>query len=140
MSTRSITTFLDRDGDVVARMYRHCDGYPTGHGAELAAFLTGRRVVNGIESGDRDGKASNGVGCLAATVIAHFKEGIGDIYLVPIGRSWCEEYTYTVTATAAGSLHLTVVGRDTLYAGPPEGFDGAKAEALENIDFDTEAR
>ena len=32
----------------VCNMYRQFDGYPTGHGAELAEFLNGGRLVNGL--------------------------------------------------------------------------------------------
>jgi hypothetical protein len=50
------------------------DGYPDGHGQELADFLDGFKIVNGISTEDRDfPKVANGMGCLAAQVIAHFK-------------------------------------------------------------------
>lgn len=38
MSTRSITHFV-MDGVIVARIYRHCDGYPSGAGTDLYRFL-----------------------------------------------------------------------------------------------------
>jgi len=40
MSTRSTTHFVDGPNmDPTAIIYRHSDGYPTGHGADLLAFF-----------------------------------------------------------------------------------------------------
>tara|TARA_R100001244_G_scaffold19330_4_gene19895 strand:- start:29 stop:484 length:456 start_codon:yes stop_codon:yes gene_type:complete len=111
MSTRSLTRVIDRqegldfaDGHEhleksYINMYRHYDGYPKGHGVELAEFLRDFRVVNGLGS-PRDKKIANGTGCLAAQIVAHFKTEPGQIYLYPCndgeeGVSW-EDYTYTV--------------------------------------------
>jgi hypothetical protein len=78
-------------------MYRHYDGYPEGHGIELAEFLRDFRVVNGLGSKD-EAKIANGYGCLAAFMVAHFKQDIaGQIYLYECDDkdSW-ENYIYTV--------------------------------------------
>lgn len=77
-------------------MYRQYDGYLSGHGAELAEFLQDFTVVNGYNSGTPK-RSANGMGCLAAQLIAHFKDGIGNIYIHEPNDSDCgEEYTYTV--------------------------------------------
>ena len=55
-------------------MYRQYDGYLSGHGAELAEFLQGFNIVNGIRLGTPK-RTANGMGCLAAQLIAHFKDG-----------------------------------------------------------------
>lgn len=39
MSTRSTTHFIGSGGRLVANIYRHSDGYPEGHGADLSRFL-----------------------------------------------------------------------------------------------------
>lgn len=78
-------------------MYRHYDGYPGGHGIELAEFLRDFRVVNGLGS-KNEAKIANGYGCLAAFMVAHFKKDIaGQIYLYECDEkdSW-ENYIYTV--------------------------------------------
>lgn len=54
-------------------MYRQYDGYPSGHGQELADYLKTFRITNGI-SGDPINTA-NGMACLAAQIVAHFKGG-----------------------------------------------------------------
>lgn len=100
MGTRCLTAFVDADGTEICRMYRQFDGYPEGHGRELVAFLTGRYLVNGFTREDEaGGKAANGMGDLAAQVVAHFKvkEPIGFFYLYPPNTEGVgEEFVYTV--------------------------------------------
>lgn len=97
MGTRSLTVIQD-DGVDLVTIYRQFDGYPTGMGADLKAFLKGMRVINGI-SGQEAGEAANGMGCLAAQLIQHLKTdaGIGGIYIYPAGSTDCgEEFRYTI--------------------------------------------
>lgn len=78
MGTRSLTYVYEGKKPVVC-LYRHYDGYPTGHGAELAEFLMGYDIVNGF--GEKRAKLANGMGCLAAQMVAHFKTETGNFYL-----------------------------------------------------------
>jgi len=104
MGTRSLTrvfnTYKDEKKnkqvkEQLVNMYRQYDGYPEGHGTELADFLKGGRVVNGI--GGKDTNVFNGAGCLAAQMVAHFKDGAGGIYIEPITAKNCgQEYEYEV--------------------------------------------
>jgi len=71
MGTRSLTFVYDERGDAIINLYRQYDGYPSGHGAELAEFLAGKRIVNGL-AGDTS-MVFNGMGCLAASLVANFK-------------------------------------------------------------------
>ena len=50
MGTRSLTYVYDNDDVPVVCMYRQFDGYPTGHGSELAHFLVPFKIVNGISA------------------------------------------------------------------------------------------
>lgn len=102
MGTRSLTfVYTDhRDGsdcEPIINMYRQFDGYPEGHGLELAEFLNSfDEVVNGIPLGDNR-KVANGMGCLAAQMIAHFKDGVGGIYIYPVTTKDCwQDYEYHV--------------------------------------------
>ena len=96
MGTRSLTVF-GKGVDEIVVMYRQMDGYPTGHGQELAEFLDGFTVVNGYSFADNR-KIANGLNCLAAQVIAHFKNGVGGFYLYPANTRDCwEEYIYIVS-------------------------------------------
>ena len=94
MGTRSLTFVYEGEKPIV-NMYRQFDGYPSGHGAELAEFLNGGKLVNGLGN---ETKVFNGMGCLAAQMVAHFKDGPGGFYLHACNLkqdSW-QEYEYHV--------------------------------------------
>ena len=129
MSTRAITEFIDH-GEVVARIYKHGDGYPTWWGQELADFLKGINIVNGISITRDRPKEANGMGCLAAQFIAEVKDGIGSVYLVALGdNDWDADYNYKVYMEASRiilSAHSS--SGKLLFQGSPKTFDGSKVE------------
>lgn len=104
MGTRSVTIIKDADDGELVRIYRQHDGYPTGHGIELAK-LCDVKLTNGI-AGDSRGTA-NGMGCLAAQIIMGLKQAVvseyrptpvGSIYIEKTGgdvNDWAE-YVYEV--------------------------------------------
>jgi hypothetical protein len=83
----------------VVCMYGQFDGYPSGYGADLADFLHDGKLVNGIPFGSQD-KIFNGMSCLAAQLVAHFKIGVGNFYLYPVkqGQDCWQDYEYHVYA------------------------------------------
>ena len=94
MGTRSLTYVYSEDTPLI-NMYRQFDGYPSGHGAELAEFLSGFEVVNGF--GEVKPKLANGMGCLAAQLIANFKQSVGGFYIYAVTDNDCgQEYEYHV--------------------------------------------
>lgn len=106
MGTRSVTIIKDGDDELV-RIYRQFDGYPTGHGLDLAK-LCDVKITNGI-AGNSAGTA-NGMGCLAAQIVMGLKQacvtkerpsGTGNIYIEKAGgdvNDWAE-YVYEVTGS-----------------------------------------
>ena len=87
MSTRSLVRFATREEGVSfsehperveVQVYKHYDGYPSGHPVNLARFLKGFNIVNGLQDRYKD---ANGLGCLAAEYVAAFKECAGDLYI-----------------------------------------------------------
>ena len=97
MGTRSLTFVYDEDGKILVSMYRQMDGYPSGHGKDLAEFLEPITMVNGI--GMTKAVIANGPGCLAAQLVAHFKDGPGGIYLEPTTAVDCgQDYEYHIAA------------------------------------------
>jgi hypothetical protein len=110
MGTRSLTVMKDDESREIAVMYRQFDGYPDGHGQELVDFLN---------------KAQhNGMDCLAAQIVAHFKteHGCGGIYLHPAGTRDCgEEWIYTVYRDEEpnGGIRLKVQGGCVTFFGLP---------------------
>ena len=94
MGTRSLTFVYDGDKPII-NMYRQYDGYPEGHGIELAEFLMSGEIVNGYS--DNDAKQFNGMGCLAAQMIVHFKKSVGGFYIHAVTDTECwQDYEYHV--------------------------------------------
>ena len=95
MGTRSLTFIYDENDTPILNMYRQFDGYPSGHGAELAEFLAGLKLVNGF--GNNGKGLANGMGCLAAQMIAHFKDGVGGFYIHSVSETDLgQDYEYHV--------------------------------------------
>ena len=115
MGTRSVTIVIHESGQELVRVYRQFDGYPDGHGLELAA-LCDRMIVNGIPGtvfklgpdglptkDENEYHVSNGMSELAAQIVMGLKNNnkIGNIYLeAPQGpvNDWAE-YIYIVSGT-----------------------------------------
>jgi hypothetical protein len=142
MGTRSITRIIPRQKGVsfsdmeshrdkaIIEMYRQYDSVPVRYGVELAKFLVDIRIVDGLN--DRDTNLANGAGCLAAQVVAEFKEVPGNIYLQQPDFDddhYCD-YTYTI---------FPKVGEETMIAihdGDDDCIFVGNANAL--IDYYTE--
>ncbi len=147
MGTRSLTHIIDSDGKTLCTIYRQFDGYPTGHGQELADFLKARTLVNGY-TGDMTAKThANTLGCLAAQLIGHLKgDKLGGIYIYTPGASDCgEEYTYTIaekpevgTGWERKPQGVTLKCHDgdrIIFEGDPADFDGVKIkQAAEHVE------
>jgi hypothetical protein len=94
MGTRSLTFVYDGDKPII-NMYRQFDGYPSGHGQELALFLLSGMMVNGYS--ETTTKQFNGMGCLAAQMIANFKITVGGFYIHAVTDTDCfQDYEYHV--------------------------------------------
>jgi hypothetical protein len=96
MGTRCLTIVYDH-GKPIVNLYRQYDGYPTGHGAELYEFLQQfAAITNGIAVGETR-KTANGMGCLAAQLISHFKQSVGGFYIHSVEATDCgQDYEYHV--------------------------------------------
>ena len=82
MGTRAIAFVYDYDEPVVA-LYSQYDGYPSGYGLDIAKFLDGMTLVNGLSINDSGKKIANGFGCLGAQLVVNFKTDAGGFYLYP---------------------------------------------------------
>lgn len=125
MGTRSLTyvyeSFINdkgqRQNEPIMCMYRQFDGYVAGHGAELAEFLTSGKLVNGLSVGQS--AVYNGMGCLAAQLVAHFKKEPGGFYLhAPIlNRDDWQEYEYHVFEDSVVVYSIGSNNDNTLFDG-----------------------
>lgn len=123
MSTRCVTKFFDSfDDKQIACIFRHCDGYPEGHGRDLAKFLNSRVVVTGLDGFSIPGKVkANGMGRLAAQMVAALQRH--ELRIDPPRRQrWDEEYVYEVRHDSLKAIG--VLGRRrVLYDGPWDGYE-----------------
>lgn len=128
MGTRSLTFVHDgEDAKPFVCMYRQMDGYPSGHGLELQQFLKPISMVNGIGLKDDGLVIANGPGCLAAQMVAHFKDGPGGIYLKSVSDKDCgQDYEYHVYADENIGIKVKcfAVGsrKELLFAGGVDAF------------------
>lgn len=112
MGTRSNTVIYDENVNQIVNMYRQHDGYLTGHGLELLKFLEPITYADMgfIYSDELYSCNKYGAGCLAAQMIAHFKTGVGDFYIMPhvVNMDYDNDFTYTVTVRSDDSIHVMV--------------------------------
>ena len=102
MGTRSLTFVYDgsnsddENNEPIMCIYRQYDGYPSGHGHELAQFLNSKTLVNGYSG--LNSIEANGMGCLAAQLVVQLKHGVGGIYIYApiVGRDHWQDYEYHV--------------------------------------------
>jgi hypothetical protein len=122
MGTRSLTKIYDGD-TLLVTLYAQYDGYMAGHGKDLAGILQGKKMVNGF--GDCNAAAFNGAGCMAATIIASLKKGIGNYYIQAPG-SYSDndvDYVYTIRSVDHAAPTITVTSyEDTVFEGSVEEF------------------
>ena len=159
MGTRSCTYVVSKFDyavpTVYACMYRHYDGYfgMGGQGHDLYEFLKDRRIISGYTQDDIGKRVSNGAGCLAASMVAAFKQEseLGGIYLLPppslegvaednILRTLVEhanaqgaEYTYIVRVEHGEPILVTVLDHRGIIVWRGEADNGMIA-ALQGAD------
>ena len=81
MATRASIKISDSNGNFVANIYHHYDGYPEGLGAKLIEICNSGKIVNGLSAGPN--KLFNGFNDLACSIVFELKEhsGNGRVYL-----------------------------------------------------------
>jgi hypothetical protein len=129
MGTRALVHVKNERGQYLVTIYRQFDGYPDGLGRDLERLVGRVIIVNGYSPGQDWPTHANGMGCVAAGLVAGLKVDhgsrpqIGGVYLYPPGTSGVgEEYTYELSEHDG---RVQVVVRDLedvpLYAGPLAG-------------------
>ena len=101
-------------------IYNHYDGYPEGLGVTLASYLEGSKIVNGL-GGNRD-DVFNGLGCLAASLIAELKEEPGNVYIDDPNRphGWLD-YEYYIWGDDYKDIWISIFSDgDCIFVGKPQ--------------------
>lgn len=132
MSTRASVVIYDEwDEKPICEMFKHWDGYPAGFGQELLDFCADYTIINGIRADETmEKKFANGMGDFAAQLIRHFKVGIGDTSMIPVGKDWGQEYRYIIKCSKKGDAKVADrwVARPHVYVNEMELFIGALKE------------
>jgi len=119
MGTRSLTIVyktepynvyvLSKDPEPIVNIYRQYDGYPSGHGLELAKILTSPDGSNGIE-------------CMAASIVAGLKTKPYNVYLYSIDTRECgQDYEYHVYENSVKVIDMNQPSR-SMFEGSWEDF------------------
>jgi len=129
MATRSLVRFARREDGVSfsehpekveVQVYKHWDGYPSGHPTQLANWLVNKKIVNGL--GLNPINVANGLGCLAAQYIAAFKMEPGDLYVEnpDTERGWIDYITY-VWGDDGKDIYMSIFDdEECIFVGTPQ--------------------
>ena len=131
MSTRSLVRFATREEGVSfsehpkrveVQVYKHYDGYPSGHPVDLAKFLNRFSIVNGLTNDSS--YVANGLDCLAAQYVAAFKMAPGDLYIEnPDVEHMDIEYITYVWGDYSKSIWMSIFDvykKECIFVGKPQ--------------------
>ena len=128
MATRAMISIAKREEGVsfsiephktIVDIYHHWDGYPEGLGVTLASYLDDKKVTNGL-SGRNDYSVFNGMGCLAASLVAELKDGPGDVYIEPRDSHGWIEYQYYVWGDYYKDIWISIFDEgECIFVGKP---------------------
>ena len=131
MATRAMISIAKREEGVsfskepnqtIVDIYHHWDGYPEGLGVTLGWYLSGKKIVNGISSAMNKDLVHNGMGCLAASLVAYLKDGPGNVYIEPReSHSWID-YHYYIWGDEGKSIYISIFDSEVgcIFVGKPE--------------------
>lgn len=78
MATRASIKISDKDGNFIANIYHHFDGYPEYLGQKLLDIVDGAPIVDGLSG---PFPQFNGFPDLASSIVFKLKENSGRVYL-----------------------------------------------------------
>ena len=114
-------SFSEEPQKTIVDIYHHWDGYPEGLGVTLASYLDNKKIVNGISSKDDEDLVYNGMGCLAASVVAYLKDGPGNVYIEPRESHGWIDYQYYVWGDDGKGIWISIFDdRKCIFVGKPE--------------------
>jgi|TARA_R100001463_G_scaffold4517_1_gene16766 hypothetical protein len=112
-------SFSEKPNKTIVDIYHHYDGYPEGLGVKLASYLDDYHIVNG--AGREGDTLFNGIGCMAASIIAHLKDGPGNVYIEDKDspHGWLD-YNYYVWGDYYKSIWISIFdGDECIFVGKP---------------------
>ena len=112
-------SFSEKPNKTIVDIYHHYDGYPEGLGVTLASYLDDFVITNGL--GRDNDYVFNGLGCLAASLVAELKDGPGNVYIEDPERphGWID-YDYYVWGDDAKDIWISIFdGSECIFVGRP---------------------
>ena len=129
MATRAMISVAKREEGVsfsiepyktIVDIYHHWDGYPEGLGVTLAYYLEEKKITNGLGSRDDWDYYFNGLGCLAASLVAELKDGPGNVYIEDRGTHGWIDYHYYVWGDYNKGIWISIFdGTECIFVGKP---------------------
>jgi hypothetical protein len=113
---------------VVCSFYRQYDGYPSGHGDDLAEWLKDKNLVNGKSPDFRDGIDHNRAGQIAIELM-HYLKSETSIEVIPTG-SGREEFEYRVYFSDKFEIECKSSHSGKTHKESAEKFSGSDIEDL----------
>ena len=114
-------SFSEEPNQTIVDIYHHWDGYPEGLGVILASYLDDKRVVNGIGSKDDEDRIFNGMGCLAASLVAELKDGPGNVYIEPRDSHGWIDYYYVIWGDTDKDIWISIFDEgECIFVGKPD--------------------
>jgi len=106
MATRASIKLSDKNGNFIANIYHHYDGYPEYLGQKLLDIVNEGPIVNGLGMGST-GTQFNGFADLACSIVSELKDetGGGRVYLYTeddFGNCG-EDYLYEIIENSEGT-------------------------------------
>ena len=112
-------SFSEEPNQTIVDIYHHWDGYPEGLGVTLADYLNGKKVTNGL--GRDNYNLFNGMGCLAASLVAELKDGPGDVYIEPRESHGWIDYQYYIWGDTYKDIWISIFdGGECIFVGKPQ--------------------
>ena len=113
-------SFSEIPEKVMVSIYNHFDGYPEGLGVTLASYLDDKKITNGL--GKDRYSVFNGLGCMAASIIAELKDEAGQIYIEDpeCPHTWID-YEYYVWGDDGKDIWISIFdGDECIFVGKPK--------------------
>ena len=129
MATRAMISVARREEGVsfseipdktVVEIYHHWDGYPEGLGVKLASYLDDKSIVNGLGGKDNEDIVFNGIGCMAASIVAQLKDGPGNVYIEDRGSHAWIDYEYFIWGDTDKEIWISIFeDSECIFVGKP---------------------
>ena len=114
-------SFSEEPNQTIVDIYHHWDGYPEGLGVTLASYLDDKRIVNGIGSKDNEDLIFNGMGCLAASLVAELKDGPGNVYIESRDQHGWIDYYYVIWGDTDKDVWISIFDSgECIFVGKPQ--------------------